>query len=471
MKSMMKKTATLLMVCVLSLAPLGMMPVYAADVSDMQADAKELFGVEFVLNEQQALEEAGNILDMFPTNRLGYTVFPAAFGGMYINSDGNLVVLFAENVDSEVEGGHRSDYGFRGVLFQNPQLQRYVEFSYSDLNEVFERLVETLNERNELAISGRMSICRYQQNITFASVDVQANRVLIGLEVYSEEMIEGFRRYIFDSPMIVFEQREPSILFYGVVYEPYPNMPPFCCNNADICFNCDIECDCVDMVNSPCDCSEFYGIDALFSQAVNPANMIERWETRGVTRHWFEGSVGFRVAQRPPSHMPGPSTVGFITAAHVFPHRNDNVYLNRSVIGRVDDSVFNGAMDAAFVAHNNVTNTLPNGATLGTHVVPSNNNFIQGQSIMAFGQRTQFAGGTILNNNAMLPVIHPITGNRFYLSGMVNTNMRMVGGDSGGPVFTPVMHTAGIITGGIAGTSIFFTPAHRIMRDLRAERF
>jgi len=54
-------------------------------------------GVEFAENHQNAVEIAYQLYDTFGLNSRGESAYPEYFGGMYIDSDGNLNILTVDS--------------------------------------------------------------------------------------------------------------------------------------------------------------------------------------------------------------------------------------------------------------------------------------------------------------------------------------------------------------------------------------
>ena len=66
--------------------------------------------------------------------------------------------------------------------------------------------------------------CIFAYNLTLVAVDSFDNKVVVGIAQYNERMIEGFRRYVLDSPVLVFRQMGPfdlgggqGSLVYGIL--------------------------------------------------------------------------------------------------------------------------------------------------------------------------------------------------------------------------------------------------------------
>ena len=91
-----------------------------------------------------------------------------------------------------------------------------VEYSYADLYALQDTISDIIRE-GLVIISERPlrdDWCIYLNNAIFASANIMINRVVIRLYEYNEDMIAGFRRYVYDSPMLVFEHG-PQIVWGG----------------------------------------------------------------------------------------------------------------------------------------------------------------------------------------------------------------------------------------------------------------
>ena len=84
------------------------------------------YGEEFFVNQDIASATAELILSSFPQDRMGVIIFPEFYGGMYIDSYGNLVLLVTEGT---AEGEALADIGRAGGANV-----RTVEFPYGELH-------------------------------------------------------------------------------------------------------------------------------------------------------------------------------------------------------------------------------------------------------------------------------------------------------------------------------------------------
>ena len=344
-------------------------------VTAMEEHTIALFGYEFVQNHERALEAIYVLYSILPQDRLGQTMYPNSFGGIYINNEGNLVALTVENGDTSLFAPLTGMYGV---------LTREVEFSYNELWSTFEFLNEfDYNTRIENAFSWALCIA--------------ANRILVTLYDYSDEQITVFRRDVLDSPILVFSEA-PEIIWES--YQP-------------------IE-------------STMFRIEATYEE-IEPlsSTIIARFGDRLLTNvrptpcstgdFVTEASIGYRATRSTSSGL----TRGFVTVAHVFPNdtSNQHVYVDqfgrRVLLGVTVVSNFH-AVDAAFIGINDIRHSLFTGPNLWNIVgesvtlpdglrVPiqsSHGNIIQGGTVHTIGSQSGLRTGTI-NNVALTLDLHP----------------------------------------------------------------
>ena len=98
----------------------------------------EEFGYEFMSNYALDLNNARDILNSFPTTRSGETIYPDFIGGIYYNSEGNLVLQLVEGYQSLYESQHpiTSQLCTMNIIIE------YVNFSYNYLNSLINAIGE-----------------------------------------------------------------------------------------------------------------------------------------------------------------------------------------------------------------------------------------------------------------------------------------------------------------------------------------
>ena len=162
---------------------------------DALAQLKEQYGEDFLATHYPALWQSIVIHDSFMRRRDGSVIYPDFYGGVYIDSDGQLVTLI---VEGKLDEALAHDV-FRERI--DSGAYRFVEFSHAELLELMDALIPIIDERIE-------NNCIYAKNISSWGARADINRVIIHLNDYNDEMIAGVRRYVYDSPMIVFMQRD-----------------------------------------------------------------------------------------------------------------------------------------------------------------------------------------------------------------------------------------------------------------------
>ena len=191
----MNRFATILAVIMLAVSFDAPMQIETAnDMSAaLEAEAIEMFGEVFMQNVPEARALADKIRASFPQNRLGETILPDFFGGLYINDDGILVVQTTTSDAmnrSAAEAQLFADIeGFNFIL-------ETVTFSERELRYIMDRITDFLRASTldcEIAYSAR-----------FIYQDTPNNRVVVTLIIYNEEIITQFRNTVLDSPALYF---------------------------------------------------------------------------------------------------------------------------------------------------------------------------------------------------------------------------------------------------------------------------
>ncbi|MCL2363307.1 MAG: hypothetical protein FWC71_01435 [Defluviitaleaceae bacterium] len=158
--------------------------------NELQASFIAEFGYDFVRNHNISVENAIYLTDSFASSRSSQNVYPNYFAGLYIDDNGNLVVLVTEcNNNSYREiNSLMANNRFANTIF------RTVNYSYNELQELWLYLLQPDNE---------IYLLEYAQSWF---VDIYNNRIVIRLFDYNEEIIKILKQNIIDSSMIVFEE-------------------------------------------------------------------------------------------------------------------------------------------------------------------------------------------------------------------------------------------------------------------------
>ena len=153
-------------------------------------DISSITEEEYWLNREEASRYIHAIYLGFEPSVTGTSIYPDFFAGFTFDADGRLVLPIVES-GLEQARNHVSI----GRLLEAGVQYRLVEFSFAEL-------LATQNRMWNVERHG----CRYMSNVTHGFPCATRNRAVIGLYRYNDAMIAGFRRYVYDSPMIAFEQ-------------------------------------------------------------------------------------------------------------------------------------------------------------------------------------------------------------------------------------------------------------------------
>jgi hypothetical protein len=121
-----------------------------------------------------------------------------------MDTNGNLVILETQSVSSLFSSDGSKSFAdtYSDILSGRNITVRQVEFSYNELNDVFNfmRYFIPNNQDNRAA-----------SNIQRVVFDVRTNRIVVKLNDYCEEMEGLFRRTVLDSPILIIEQETMPI--------------------------------------------------------------------------------------------------------------------------------------------------------------------------------------------------------------------------------------------------------------------
>jgi len=189
MKSIFSKTICTILVAVLAISSFTVRANESTVVYNDSIAAE--FGREFAYNYAQALDIIAVFYESLPTNRAGRTLYPDNFGGLYINENGELVVLLVE--DYQGIAASVATYTFTDA---NANI-RTVDFSYNELREAFDFLDYFIpNAGDNLAAA----------NVNGITFDVKSNLLLVSLVIYNDHKVSMFTEMVIDAPFIVFHE-------------------------------------------------------------------------------------------------------------------------------------------------------------------------------------------------------------------------------------------------------------------------
>ena len=405
----------------------------------IEAEVDAIYGENFSANQREAFHQIGLIDASFSRARDGSVMYPDFFGGVALNYyDASLLIFI---VESELEQAYSDNV--IGRLLEDGVTYVLVEYSRTELIEGHSTVRDIIDSRRD---------CVYARNVTITSTDPIMNRVVVSIEVYNYDMISGFRRYVYDSPMLAFEQS--SFRFDMSDGQGGYN---FRCDSANSTFDYTDYCR---------DCLEHYQTEISPTSVTwgNPGNRVRRMVFLFGRANY--ATIGFRV------RCFTTNTTGFLTTASVFNNWDDLRFMPNGntggMIGTVVMSRFlpNQGINAAYVQTLNifeVTNTFPNGRAITQQTTAPQVN----TRVYAFGSETNgMVHGTIIRTDASF-TCECCRSNAFRnMSYVARYTATSQSGDSGGPVITAQGHAVGLISGGY-NTAFMVTPLYRIMNDFR----
>jgi len=176
----------------------------------IEAEVDAVHGENFSANQREALHQIDVINAGFSRARDGSVMYPDFYAGSGLYDDGSLWLFI---VESELEQAYRHDV--IGSLLEDGARYVLVEYSHTELLEVHRTVSDIIFEQRVILRSD----CVYSNNVSSTSIDPLMNRVIIGIVEYNYDMISGFRRHLYDSPLMAFEQMD--IMDLGGGYGSY----------------------------------------------------------------------------------------------------------------------------------------------------------------------------------------------------------------------------------------------------------
>jgi len=296
------------------------------------------------------------------------------------------------------------------------------------------------------------------------------NKVVVNIVEYNDRMVDGFRRYVYDSPLIVFQQGGRIDLGGGH-------------GNATFCESYNGYSSIANCWNNNGYNQEVYQSIVPLSTAIDTGGRIRTrytvvvgWPPVDVTY----ATAGFRVM------CTWTGTRGFLTTAGDTFNNGDHVIDRRlgfgAHVGTVRRAIFRSTqpqfttpriqgINVSFVeihAPHQISNIMPNGQSLTplgyTH--PRVGDRVDAVS----GMNGMIMTGTIRTLNGVIPIAG---GYRLYDMPVVHQGtIRVISGNSGGPVFTLHGSPVGLISGGDPSqNSIFIMPMSRAVNEFRIHGF
>jgi len=313
------------------------------------------FGEQFMHNHDIAVMTVDFIYDAFPVSRSGETMYPDSFGGMYIDDDGNLVILMVEYCQFNRVRAYEYAINVEYAIAGNAST-RVVEFSYIELKSVFQVVADFI-----FANWSDYS-CPLVYNLVSVGVSAKDNSVRVSLLDTSPHQIDLFKAAIIDHPAIDFIQIDGRREFFDedvhdLYYDAYSS------DSAEL-------------------------IQPFNTVVVHPGTTIRRHQGSVV------GSIGFRARLG--------SLNGFVTAAHSVTNINQVFLSTGREIGQV--RARHTLSDSAFVSFSpgvSMSNRNPSANAFPvTQAALAQANFVQGRVVSRVSE-----GGREDSGDAR----HPIT--------------------------------------------------------------
>lgn len=146
------------------------------------------------ISQEKALDIYANMEKSFHriTRGSDSITYPDYYGGSYINNNGELVVL-TTNKDESTQSDIKSRAKSTDFKMQT------CEYSFNELRELNLQITEKFGNRELVDELKWVAV----------GLDVEANKVCISLEDCSEQNIDKFKEYVYDSPMLKFKTMAP----------------------------------------------------------------------------------------------------------------------------------------------------------------------------------------------------------------------------------------------------------------------
>lgn len=128
--------------------------------------------------------------------------YPQAYGGAYIDDNGNLVVQYVGNKAS----GFHSRNDLQEITSLTSLTTEQVEFSYNELVSANNAIGEYIVNNQDSALEPKQIpvSSSFKGGIFKSAIDAKNNAVIVWLEDISDSNIEAFRKTIFDAPFLKF---------------------------------------------------------------------------------------------------------------------------------------------------------------------------------------------------------------------------------------------------------------------------
>lgn len=134
------------------------------------------------------------------------TTYPNDFGGMYINGEGELVLLVAGDLNNEVKSTYAMRAGSDNFIMKS------CEYSYNELEALRSELNSFFTNENNW---------KFMNEIKWFSLSISnsENRVVVTMDCKTEN-IDKFKTNVSSSPLIKFEQSDVKPIGYSITMKP-----------------------------------------------------------------------------------------------------------------------------------------------------------------------------------------------------------------------------------------------------------
>jgi len=155
-------------------------------------------------------ENADIIRSLFPRNKEGELIYPDFFGGIYIDSDHDLVIQIVKNNVPKETADNYSLFANTLSVDKSANIE-YVDYSFAEAAKVMTTITDYYRLNFPIKVPALQNGVRvYLDSYTTDNViayydDVIGNRVVVELRDYSEKKVAEFRNTVIDSPLIVFK--------------------------------------------------------------------------------------------------------------------------------------------------------------------------------------------------------------------------------------------------------------------------
>lgn len=153
------------------------------------------FSSEFWVKHNSSVASYASMRNSFGRSRNGSIMYPAFYGGAFIDDNGSLNVFVKDSVETRSVASN----AFVQSLRASGAIVRPAQYSFSELNRIMGKLnvFKINNPDNDVA-----------NNFNKFWLSNRSNEIIVELNDFSDERIALFRNTVSDSPMITFT--EPS---------------------------------------------------------------------------------------------------------------------------------------------------------------------------------------------------------------------------------------------------------------------